>query len=88
MWFKVVIIFVLLGFIVSLTSGFFFLMKDQETNKKRVFNSLSIRLALAVLLIALLTYGAVTGKLHSQAPWSLPMTQLPSATTMTPTEGK
>lgn len=70
MWLKLLIIIVFLGLLISLGSGLTFLFKDQDKpGSRRTWNSLSIRLALAVVLMVLIVYGVYTGQLRSQAPW-------------------
>lgn len=67
---KFLIVILLLALLASLGAGFYFLMVDQgDVQKRRLFNSLGVRLTLAVTLIAVLIYGVSTGKLRSQAPW-------------------
>jgi uncharacterized membrane protein len=67
---KVLIVILLLALLASLGAGFYFLMVDQgDVQKRRLFNSLGVRLTLAVTLIVVLIYGVSTGKLRSQAPW-------------------
>ena len=74
MWIKPVIVILLISLLLSLGSGLIFLMKDQGTTK-RTLHSLGFRLALAALLLAVVTYGFVTGELTSQAPWDAAMQQ-------------
>jgi hypothetical protein len=67
---KVLIVIFLLALVASLGSGFFFLMTDQgDKNSRRLFNSLGVRLALAIGLIMLITYGVATGQLGHSNPW-------------------
>ena len=67
---KILIVIFLLALVVSLGSGFFFLMTDQgDKNSRRLFNSLGVRLALAIGLIMLITYGVATGQLGHSNPW-------------------
>jgi hypothetical protein len=55
----ILIIAVMLGILISLGSGLFFLVRDRgKTN--RIVVSLSVRVALAVLLLALLALGFIT----------------------------
>lgn len=68
MWLKVVIIVLFIALLVSLFSGLAFLLKDQGTTF-RTWNSLTVRLCLAALLIGFLIYGVYTGQLGSRAPW-------------------
>lgn len=59
-----------LALLVSLGSGFYFLMTDQgDKTKRRTFHSLGIRLALGVMLAALLIYSVATGQLGNRNPW-------------------
>ncbi len=68
MWLKIVIVVLFIGLLISLGSGFFFLLKDQGSTR-RTWNSLGVRLLLATLLMGVLIYGVVSGQLGSQAPW-------------------
>ena len=52
------LILVMLGIVVSLGFGLFFLVRDPGQSTRTV-HSLSIRVALAVLMLALLGYGFV-----------------------------
>ena len=69
MWLKPAIAVVFFLLVVSLSSGLFFLFKDQGQTKRTLY-SLGIRVTLAVILLALITYGALSGQLKSNAPWS------------------
>ena len=70
MFLKFLIVFLLLALIASLGTGFYYLMVDQgSVHKRRLFNSLGVRLSLAVTLMALIVYGVGSGKLSSNAPW-------------------
>ncbi|MDJ0877583.1 MAG: DUF2909 family protein [Halieaceae bacterium] len=70
MFLKFLIVVLLLALLASLGTGFYFLMVDQgDTRKRRLFNSLGIRLSLAVALMVVIVYGVSSGKLKSQAPW-------------------
>ncbi len=70
MFLKFLIVVLLLALIASLGAGFYFLMVDQgNIKKRRLFNSLGVRLSLAVALMVVLVYGVSSGKLRSQAPW-------------------
>ena len=53
------IVVVMLGIIVSLGSGLYFLVSDRGKTERTVY-SLSIRVGLAVLLLVILGYGLVT----------------------------
>jgi hypothetical protein len=67
---KAVIVVLILGLIASLGSGFYYLMIDQgDKTKRRTFNSLGVRVSLAVTLMALIVYGVATGQLGRATPW-------------------
>jgi hypothetical protein len=68
MWIKVVIVLLFIALVVSLFSGYMFLLKDKGSSY-RTWNSLSVRLILAALLMGFLIYGVYTGQLGSKAPW-------------------
>lgn len=68
MWIKVVIVLLFIALVVSLFSGYVFLLKDKGSTF-RTWNSLSVRLVLAALLMGFLIYGVYTGQLGSNAPW-------------------
>ena len=68
MWLKIIIVVLFVALIISLFNGFFALMKDQGSTM-RTWNSLTVRLVLAVLLMACVFYGVYTGQLGSKAPW-------------------
>lgn len=68
MWLKVAIVVLFIALVASLSSGFWFLLKDQS-GKRRTWYALSVRLLLATLLMGLLIYGIHTGLLGSNAPW-------------------
>ena len=54
--FNLLILLVMLGILVSLGSGLYFLVQDRGKTRRTVI-SLSIRVALAILLLALLAWG-------------------------------
>ena len=68
MWIKPAIVVLLVLLLISLGSGFVFLMKDQGTTR-RTFHALAVRVTLAIALVALIAWGFYTGQLHSKAPW-------------------
>ncbi len=55
----VLIIAVMIGIMVSLGGGLYFLVRDRGATQRTV-QSLSVRVALAIALLALLAYGFVT----------------------------
>ncbi len=68
MWHKILIIVLFFALCASLFSGLFFLLKDRGA-RLRTWHTLSLRLALAALLIATILHGVYTGQLGSKAPW-------------------
>ena len=69
MWLKVAIVIVFVALIISLGSGLVFLFRDKGEGKRTMY-ALGIRVSLAGILLALITYGVLSGKLQSNAPWS------------------
>ena len=65
---KAAILLLLLATMVSLFSGLFFLVKD-ESRSSRVVNSLSVRVALTALTVALIAWGFYSGQLASHVTW-------------------
>lgn len=67
---KIAIIVVLIAMVISLITGFNFLVKDKgDPTKKRTAYALGARIGLAVLLLVLIAYGLWSGQLGLQAPW-------------------
>ena len=66
---KFIIVVLFIAVLASLSSGLYFLMKDVSSSRKRTLYALGVRVTLAVLLLSTITYGFVTGKLRSTAPW-------------------
>lgn len=67
---KAAIIVFMIALVASLGSGFYYLMIDQgDKTKRRTFNSLGVRLTLALGLAALIVYGVATGQLGNRNPW-------------------
>jgi len=60
---KIIIGLLLLGVVISLFSGLFFLVKDQGKSKRTV-NSLTIRVGLAALILIIVIVAALTGELQ------------------------
>jgi hypothetical protein len=55
---------------VSLASGLYFLIVDQgKTDSKRTVYSLGFRVALAVIIVIILTICLITGELGNNVPW-------------------
>ena len=68
MWIKPAIVILLVLLLISLGSGFVFLMRDQGRTK-RTLHSLGIRVTLAAALVGVIAYGFYSGQLRSKAPW-------------------
>ncbi|MCS5559035.1 MAG: DUF2909 family protein [Oceanospirillaceae bacterium] len=66
---KIVITILLLLALISLTSGFIFLLKDGNRST-RVLTSLKYRIGLVVLLVLVVTYGFWSGQLVTHSPWA------------------
>ena len=70
MFLKFLIVVLLLALLASLGAGFYYLMIDQgDPTKRRLLNSLGVRVTLAVALMGVIVFGVSTGRLKSQAPW-------------------
>lgn len=65
---KAAIALMLIATVVSLFSGLFFLVKD-EGNSNRLVTALTVRVVLAVITVALIAWGFLSGQLVSHAPW-------------------
>ena len=65
---KAAIVILLLATLVSLFSGLFFLVKD-EGRGTRLVNALTVRVILAALTVALISWGFYSGQLVSHAAW-------------------
>lgn len=65
---KLVIILLLAGILVSLVCGFVFFYQDKGRSR-RVLYALGVRVTLAVVMMACVFYGLMTGELTIQAPW-------------------
>jgi len=67
---KALIIFFLLGVLVSLFTGLGFLFKDSgRENSKRTLYALGVRIAFAAALLITIGYGLATDQLALHAPW-------------------
>lgn len=68
MWLKPTIAILFIAILISLAASVIFLLKDQGS-KDRTRKLLGIRIALAIALMACITYGVWTGQLTISAPW-------------------
>ena len=69
---KVLIVFLLIGVVVSLFSGLVFLFKDTDReDSKRTLYALGVRVTFATALLITIFYGFYTGQLRMgvNAPW-------------------
>ena len=70
MFLKALIVFLLVGVLVSLFTGLGFLFKDSNRpDSKRTLYALGVRVCFAAALLAAVGYGLATGQLALQAPW-------------------
>lgn len=70
MFLKALIVFLLLGVLVSLFSGLGFLFKDStKPGSKRTLYALGIRIGFAAALLLAVGYGLASGQLTLHAPW-------------------
>lgn len=60
MWFKIIIIVLLIAILISLASGMVFLIKDKGKTRRTV-NALTVRITLSVCLFLMLIFGFATG---------------------------
>lgn len=65
---KAAIVLMLFATVASLFSGLFFLVKD-AAGSTRLLRALTVRVALAVITLALISWGFFSGQLVSHAPW-------------------
>jgi 4-hydroxybenzoate polyprenyltransferase len=72
---KTVIVVLFIGLVISLTSSFFFLMKDVQSDKKRSLYALGARLGIAAALMITIFYGLSSGYIGSHAPWDKKMSR-------------
>ncbi|MFC6633920.1 DUF2909 domain-containing protein [Microbulbifer taiwanensis] len=71
MWLKVVIVFLFLAVLASLSSALFFLLRDMGApQSRRTLYALGIRITLATLLLLAIWYGFDSGTLSNTAPWA------------------
>ena len=68
MWIKVAIVILLIVMIASLVNAFVGLMKDKSGSPRLVW-SLTSRVLMAGLILALVLYGKLSGQLDITAPW-------------------
>jgi len=68
MWLKPTIVILFIAILVSLAASVIYLLKDQGSTD-RTRKLLGIRVVLAVLLLACVTYGLWSGNLTLSAPW-------------------
>ncbi|MCK9467807.1 MAG: DUF2909 domain-containing protein [Porticoccaceae bacterium] len=66
---KIIIVVLFVAVLISLSSGLYFLIQDAGNSRRRLLHSLGVRVTLAALLLGAITYGFVSGKLGSTAPW-------------------
>ena len=65
---KAAIVLMLVATTASLFSGLFFLVKD-DSHSTRLVKTLTIRVSLAAITLALITWGFYSGRLVSHVTW-------------------
>ncbi|EPJ77191.1 major facilitator superfamily permease [Pseudomonas syringae] len=65
---KAAIVLMLFATTASLFSGLFFLVKD-DSHSTRLVKALTIRVSLAAITLALITWGFYSGRLVSHVTW-------------------
>lgn len=76
---KLLIMVVLLAIIASLGSGLFFLVKDKPGNRKRMANSLTLRIVLSIALFLLLILAYQQGLIQPHSAMrTVPSAQQPA----------
>ena len=68
MWIKIAVITLFIGVVVSLGTGFYFLLTEKKSSAK-LLNSLKVRISLTVLIMIIVVVAWLHGDIHSQAPW-------------------
>lgn len=65
---KIIIVLLFIAMVISLFTGFGFMVKDQGSTNRSLI-ALGFRLLFATLLFGTVYYGLSTGKLQFSAPW-------------------
>ena len=67
---KIAIMVLVLALLISLGSGFYFLMTDQgDKTKRQTFRSMGLRLVIGLALAIVVVYSIATGQLGNRTPW-------------------
>ncbi|WP_428243589.1 DUF2909 domain-containing protein [Gynuella sp.] len=69
MWLKILIIFLIVLMLFSLSGALYTLFRFPNDSKTMVY-LLTVRICLAVLIVCLLMFGYFSGQLNMAAPWS------------------
>lgn len=69
---KTIIVLLFIGNIVALAIAFSAMMKKSDDETKNTAKWLMVRVSLAALLLATVTFGVVTGELGISSPWHNP----------------
>ena len=67
---KLIIALLLILALISLASGFVFLIRD-GSESTRLLTSLKIRITLGLFIILTITYGFWSGQLVTHSPWAM-----------------
>lgn len=74
---KILILILFFGILVTLSSGFRFLLKDIDApESKRTLYALGTRIGLAISLILVVGHGLATGKIGTKPVWDRSNTEL------------
>ncbi|WP_163370661.1 DUF2909 domain-containing protein [Endozoicomonas acroporae] len=68
MWIKFVVTVLFIAVVISLGTGFYFLLTEKKSSPK-LLNSLKVRIGLTVLIMVIIVAAWLHGDIHSQAPW-------------------
>ncbi|WP_257266074.1 DUF2909 family protein [Endozoicomonas sp. ONNA2] len=68
MWIKLVVVVLFIAVVISLGTGFYFLLTEKKSSPK-LLNSLKIRIGLTVLIMMIIVAAWLHGDIQSQAPW-------------------
>jgi protein-S-isoprenylcysteine O-methyltransferase Ste14 len=69
---KIAILVLLMALLISLGSGFYFLMTDQgDRTKRHTLHSLGVRLGIGIVLLGVIIYSIASGQLGNRNPWDV-----------------
>lgn len=68
MWLKALILILFFAVVLSLGTGFYYLLTDNSGSPK-LLRSLKVRISLTVLIMLIIVVAWLHGDVHSHAPW-------------------